>query len=193
VEPPEQPENDAQLLRRCQNGDEAALTLFMRRHQERVFRLACRMLNDASLADDATAAVFVKVWTKSRSWRGDASPGTWLYRLAVRTILDVQRSQRRWWRRFGALLSPRAFAPAARGAEEVDKADERAAAASRLRLALEELSPSDRALVHLYYDERNSVVEIAAIMGVSADALKMRLSRARRRVRDRVQEMSHDE
>jgi RNA polymerase sigma-70 factor (ECF subfamily) len=61
--------------------------------------------------------------------------------------------------------------------------DQQAAMARRLRQALAELTETDRALVHLYYFEQRDLAEIAHILGSSADALKTRLARARKRLR----------
>jgi len=163
-----------ELLRRCQQGDEAALALLVREYQERIFRLACRVTGDAALAEEATAQALLKIWTRARQWQGQARAATWIYRLAVRTVLDVQRAQRRWWRRWGhgLRLADRA-APAA-------APDERAA---RVHAALRQLNEADRALVHLYYFEEQSLAEIAVILGVPRDNLKMRLARARQRLK----------
>jgi RNA polymerase sigma-70 factor (ECF subfamily) len=177
------PNEDRRLLRLCQQGDEAALSELVRRYQDRVFRLACRMLGDASLAEEAATRTFVKVWAKCGTWRGEAAVATWLYRLAVRTALDVRRGQRRWWRRLVAAPPPTLADPRADVAGAVAADDERGAVARRLQAALRELSEADRALVHLFYFEQRSLAEIAEILGVSADALKMRLARARKRLR----------
>jgi RNA polymerase sigma-70 factor (ECF subfamily) len=141
------------------------------------------MLGDTSLAEDAAAATFVKLWTRCGSWRGESAVSTWLYRLAVRTALDVQRSQRRWWRRFVSAPAERLPDPRADVAGQAADLDEQAALARKLGRALGELTEPDRALVHLYYFEQRGLAEIAEILDCSADALKMRLARARKRLR----------
>lgn len=87
-----------ELLRRCQQGEETALDGLVRLDQQRIFHLACRVLGDAALAEEATAQTLVKIWSRCGQWRGQSAAGTWVYRIAVRTVLDVQRSQNRWWR-----------------------------------------------------------------------------------------------
>ncbi len=176
-------DDDRRLLRLCQQGDEAALSELVRRYQAPVFRLSWRMLGDASLAEEAASRTFVKLWTKCGGWRGESAVSTWLYRLAVRASLDVQRGQRRWWRRFVSALPESVADPQADVAGAAAERDERAAVARRLRQALDELPEADRALVHLYYFEQRGLAEIAEILDSSADALKMRLARARKRLR----------
>jgi RNA polymerase sigma-70 factor (ECF subfamily) len=168
-----------QLLRRCQQGDETALGEIVRRYQERIFRLAWRVSGDAALAEEATAQALLKIWDRAGQWRGEASAGTWIYRLAVRTVLDVQRSQRRWWRRWSGAVprvvrDPQHAPPAQLLAREQQE---------QIRLALAQLAENDRVLVHLYYFEERGLGEIEAILGVARETLKMRLSRARQKLR----------
>jgi RNA polymerase sigma-70 factor (ECF subfamily) len=141
------------------------------------------MLGDESLAEEAAAQTFVKLWSRCGTWRGESAVGTWLYRLAVRTALDVRRGQRRWWRRFVAAPAETWPDPAGDVASAAADRDQQAAMARRLRQALAELTETDRALVHLYYFEQRDLAEIAHILGSSADALKTRLARARKRLR----------
>jgi RNA polymerase sigma-70 factor (ECF subfamily) len=176
--------NDSdQLLRRCQRGDRAALTELIQLYQERIFRLACRVVTDAALAEEAAAQAFFKIWCRAGQWQGKSSAATWIYRVAVRTIFDVQRGQRRWWRRW-ANAWPR-FVPDQRPGpiEQAVQHDAAAARAARVHQALQQLPDTDRVLVHLYYFENHGLAEIEAIMGVARLTLKMRLARARQRLR----------
>jgi RNA polymerase sigma-70 factor (ECF subfamily) len=172
-----------QLLRRCQRGDEAALLEIVRRYQERIFRLAYRVLGDAVLAEEATASALVKVWSKSGQWRGQARAGTWIYRVAVRAVLDTRRGQVRWWRRWSSPLPPALVDLQPGPAEQALRQEEQEVSAARLLGALRQLSESDRVLIHLYYYESRPLAEIEAILGVARATLKMRLARARERLR----------
>jgi RNA polymerase sigma-70 factor (ECF subfamily) len=169
------------LLRRCQQGDRAALGELVRRFQDRLFRVAFRVLRDAARAEDAVADALAAVWVKCGSWRGDSAAGTWVYSVAYRVILDHARTRRRWWRLFRS-ETEEPQAPDATA--KVDERDRVRHLAERLDAALATLSPEDRALVHLHYFEEQSLAEIAAITGATRDALKMRLSRARAKLRD---------
>jgi RNA polymerase sigma-70 factor (ECF subfamily) len=176
-----------QALRDCQRGDVAALERLIAHFQQPVMRLAWRMTGDASLADEVAVEVFTKVWRKSRQWRGEAAASTWIYQLATRTALDLLRGRRRWWRR---LLRP-TWEGSEDGTDTSDLAERRDEAARRadaVARALSELSPEDRALVQLYYYEELPLAEIGAILGLKTDTLKMRLFRARKRLRETLTE-----
>jgi RNA polymerase sigma-70 factor, ECF subfamily len=170
---------DDDLLRRCQRGDSRALAELIARHQDQLFALAHRVLRDPARAEDAVADAFAAVWVRCASWRGDAAAGTWIHQVAYRVVLDHTRARRRWWRVFPRPAADSAPDPAA----ELADRDEQARAARRLDIALAGLTPDDRALVHLHYYEGRSLAEIGAVLGVTRDALKMRLSRVRDRLR----------
>ena len=176
-------EGDDELLRRCQRGDETALNALLRRYQDRIFRLACRVIADRALAGEATAQTLVKIWGRCGQWRGQSAAGTWIYRIAVRTVLDVQRSQSRWWRRWSRPITAEVcdFRP---GPEEESSSPGGIAAARTTGTApLQQLSDSDRVLMHLYYFESQTLGEIETILSVPKANLKMRLARARARLR----------
>lgn len=173
---------DEDLLTRCQRGDSTALGELIRRHQDRLFRIAFRVLHDPGRAEDAVADAFATIWFRCGTWRGEAAV-TWLQRVAYRVILDHARSRRRWWRIFGA-TEKEPTAAEKEPASALAERDEHAHRARRLEYAITTLAPEDRVLVHLHYFEEQSLVEIAAVLQVSRDTLKMRLSRARARLRE---------
>lgn len=176
-------EGDDELLRRCQRGDETALNALLRRYRERIFRLACRVIADRTLAGEATAQTLVKVWGRCGQWRGQSAAGTWIYRIAVRTVLDVQRSQNRWWRRWSRSITAEVCDCRPGPEEEASCREESRQREQRVQRALRQLSDNDRVLVHLYYFEGRTLGEIEVILRVPKANLKMRLARARARLR----------
>jgi RNA polymerase sigma-70 factor (ECF subfamily) len=173
---------DDDLLRRCQRGDATALSELIRRHQDRLFRVAVRVLRDPARAEDAVADAFAAVWFRCGSWRGEAA-ATWLHRVAYRVMLDHARARRRWWR----LFTP-AWASNEAAAEPGHDLDQQAYQSKRLEQAVATLTPEDRILIHLHYFEGQSLAAIAVVLRVSRDALKMRLSRARAHLREALGE-----
>ncbi len=188
----ESPVDDGQLLRRCRRGDDSALAELIRRYEQRVFRVAHRVAGDGALAEDATVEAFYKIWCKAGQWRGETSPETWIYRIAVRTTLDLQRGRRRWWKRkrLASSGSERGLAP--NPAEELIADEQRQYIVAELDRAIATLKEDDRILVHLYYFEQRSLAEIAGILDATRDALKMRLARARQRLRRVLEEIDND-
>jgi RNA polymerase sigma-70 factor (ECF subfamily) len=91
-------ENDAVDAVLAAAGDGHAFERLYRRHLGRIYSLARRMINPEE-ADDATQAVFIRVWEKLGTFRGESAFGTWLHHLAInvmlarRTTLGVERGR----------------------------------------------------------------------------------------------------
>lgn len=87
---------DEELLHRFLAGSERAFNDLVRRHEDRIFGLAVRMLGDRSEALDATQEAFISAFRQAKSFRGDSSFGTWLYRIAINSCKDHLRKRSRW-------------------------------------------------------------------------------------------------
>lgn len=163
------------LVRRAQAGDHEAYRALYEAYLPRIHGLAYRMCGDADLADDLVQAAFVRVYASLRSYRGDAPLGAWLHRVAVSVILNGLRSERRRRMREVPLDLAPSSEPAAPGGSELAIALER---------AMESLSEEARMVVILHDVEGYSHEEIASMMGIRAGASRVRLVRARARLKD---------
>ena len=83
----------AALVERARRGDAEALDALVVALQNDIYRLALRMTAHPEDAEDATQEVLIKVVTRLDSFRGEASVKTWAYRIAVRHVLDRQKSR----------------------------------------------------------------------------------------------------
>jgi RNA polymerase sigma-70 factor (ECF subfamily) len=79
--------NEAEAIRRAQNGDEAMFEHLYRLHSRRVFAICVRMVKDRSDAEDLTQETFLLLFRKIRTFRGESAFSTWLHRLAVNRVL----------------------------------------------------------------------------------------------------------
>lgn len=172
-----------EILRRCQNGGEDDCAVMARAFQVRIYRLALRMTGSEERAETATLAALYKIWTTARQWKGQCSAVTWIDRIAVRTVLDQIRADRRWWKRWQSIWPKQPADRHPTAEQEITKSEDRKQLAKRIDLALAELAPDDRALIHLYYFEERSNVELSAIFNISRDSVKMRLSRVRQKLK----------
>jgi len=147
-----------------------------RLHEGRVYGLCLRMTADPSLAEELTQEVFVKVWQKLGSFRGDSKFSTWLHQLAVNVVLSERRSSRRRSRHIVAdervlEFEPRP-APASPGAGR------------DLRRAIAGLPAGARAIFVLHDIEGYRHEEIARMTGRSTGTTKAQLHRARKLLRE---------
>lgn len=160
-----------ELIERALDGDEAARREVFDAHVDRVFQLAFRMTGDTALAEDITQDVFARVFDRLHQFRGDAPFSAWLHRVAATTILNALRSARRTRGREASLAEARHTAVRPGGIEP-DLRD-------RIRAALASLPKALRMIVIMFDIEGYSHDEIAAELGITSGASRVRLSRAR--------------
>lgn len=79
---------------RRQAGSDLSFERLYEMYRGRVFSTACRMLSNRADAEDVTQDVFVKVFKKLKSFRGESAVSTWIYRIAVNACLDFRRRRR---------------------------------------------------------------------------------------------------
>ena len=80
-------ERVAELVRKAQQGDEAAFEQLYEAHKRRVFSLCLRMIGDPSRAEDLSQQAFLQLFRKIGSFRGQSAFSTWLHRLVVNVVL----------------------------------------------------------------------------------------------------------
>ncbi|MEP6778283.1 MAG: RNA polymerase sigma factor [Gemmatimonadaceae bacterium] len=74
------------------SGNRAAFERLYRAHTQRVYSICMRMVSDRNKAEELTQDVFVRVWQKLPTFRGDSAVSTWLHRVAVNVVLTQQKS-----------------------------------------------------------------------------------------------------
>ena len=172
-------ERDGALLSRLRRGDERAFTELIRRHQDRVFDLAYRMLGDRQEAEDLSQEIFVAVHRGLKGFRGDAKLSTWIFRVAKNHCLNrlVYLKRHGGGRTQGLDEGPEpAVDPAtARPDRQLERRERRAI----LERALSELDEAQRMIVVLRDIEGLDYEEIAAVLDEPVGTVKSRLLRAR--------------
>jgi len=161
---------DADLVSRAQAGQLDAFEELVRRHRLATYRVALRMLGDASDAEDATQDAFVQAWRNLGGFRADAAFPTWMYRIVTNRCLNMLRARRRT-----EPLPDDREAPATRP----DRIAEARWQVQDLKLAILRLTPEQRAPLVLRELQGCSYEEIAEALDVSISAVKSRLHRAR--------------
>ncbi len=166
--------------------DEAKLRELYESQRTSIRRYVARLVGEAD-ADDLTQVVFVKAHRGLRSFRGDAKPWTWLYRIATRCALDRLRSPAgREARARGRRTDPEAEAALGECAGPAPSAEAetvRKAMSACIDDLLRNLPDGYRTALVLSHFEGLADREVAAVLGVSLGAAKIRLHRARERLR----------
>jgi RNA polymerase sigma-70 factor (ECF subfamily) len=166
------------------------------RHQDRVFNLCYRLLGDYEEAGDCAQEVFVKVFRSLQQFKFHARFSTWVYAIAVNTCKNRLKSpQYRVWKKMLRLDPPAAAQDAAGILEIADPAPSPLAQLvtreqdQRLQKAIDRLPQEAKAIVILRDVEGLSYEEIAEITGYHLGTVKSKLARARRQLREWLQEI----
>ena len=80
-------ETDLELVKRAQEGDAEAFAALFHAHKGRVYSICLRMTNNTAQAEDLTQDAFLQVFRKLDTFKGNSALSTWLYRIAVNTVL----------------------------------------------------------------------------------------------------------
>jgi RNA polymerase sigma-70 factor, ECF subfamily len=157
---------------------ERAFDRLYEQHAGRVYGLCLRMSGDPAEAETLTQDVFVRVWTRLESFRGESAFGSWLYRLAVNVVLETRRSEARRAARDRLAAGP-GPEPAARRAPVDERLD--------LERAIATLPRKARLVLLLHDVEGYPQAEIAEMTGIAVGTVKSQLHRARRLLRERLE------
>lgn len=164
---------DQVLIDRFLAGDRQAFDELMRRHEDRIFGLALRVLGDREDALEAVQETFLTVFRKVRQFSGRSAFSTWLYRVAMNTCYDALRKAKR-----------RRTVPANELTDPPDPSAQDALGAAEVRpdlvAALDRLPADFRSAVVLVDLEDRSLEDAAAILGVPIGTVKSRVFRGRR-------------
>lgn len=165
------------LLEACRRGDAGAFEELVEQTRRQVYTLAYRLVGDRHEAEDVAQDAYLRVFRSLRGFRQEASFETWLYRIVTNAAFTHLRRRGR----FGAVL--------AEGQEQaVEEPEVRPVEAAldrdEVRRALQGLTLGARTVVVLKDVYGLSCQEIADEMGLSEAAVKVRLHRARKRLKE---------
>jgi RNA polymerase sigma factor (sigma-70 family) len=180
------PGEDADLMRRVQSGDEAALGALMQRWELSVKAVIGRIVLNASEAEELAQETFVRVWQQREKYRADAPFRPWVFAIAV----NLARNRLRWWKRRPVVaLEAWTEVPAddAIGGERGTRGLERAERAQAVSDAIARLPTDLREAIVLSEYEQMSHAEIAEAVGATSKAVENRVARAREKLRVALQ------
>jgi RNA polymerase sigma-70 factor (ECF subfamily) len=172
-----------ELVDAARDGDSEAFEELVRRTHADTYALARRLVSDDDDARDVVQEAYLRAFRSIKRFRGDAQFTTWLYRITANcasTHLGKRRRHRH------DELDEEVAVPDPRPEHDPTLAADGSMLRDRLEVAIEELPPRLRAVVVLrdIYDLNHA--EIADELGISESAAKVRLHRARRRLRAQV-------
>lgn len=179
-------DTDVVLAQKSAAGDTAAFEELYRRHFRRVYALCLRMTTDPTLAEDLTQDVFIQLFNKIGSFRGESAFTTWLHRMTVNQVLMYFRKRSTK----SELTSGDDETP-----DQIVKGTENPGAmpiVDRIALenAVQQLPPGYRTVFVLHDVEGYEHEEIARMLGVAEGTSKSQLHKARLKLRGLIRQQA---
>lgn len=182
--------DEASKVARAQDKDPEAFEELILAYQDKLFRLALRMLNDRGQAEDVVQDVLLATWGQLPMLRDVNTFGGWIYKLATNRCLDILRKRSTHPEDITDPQDIRSASDVARAGNSAEfdpvETTEHQFRAQSLTETLTTLSPEQRACWLLREIHGRSYAEIGAILNIPTTAVRGRLSRARHEISERM-------
>lgn len=166
-----EPIDETILLERARAGDQEAFAELLHPYRDRTWSVCIRVTGNQADAEDALQNALIAAWRNLSKFQGRSKFGTWLYRIAMNAANSLVRSRRE------TSVDMSGWEHLAKEVNDIDRVPEQDA----LRQAIDSLAPEFREALVLREIGQLSYAEIAEHSGVGIQTVKSRISRARRR------------
>jgi len=177
--------SDAELIEQTLTGNQAAYAELVKRHQRFVFTLAMRYAKVREDAEEIAQDCFIKAYRSLASFKGQAKFSTWLYSIVYTTAMTFLRKKRVDTESIDDENNYVQIENQA-SAYDVNNAENRSRS-FYLDQAIAQLLPDDSAIITLFYKGEQSLEEIAQAMGMETNTVKVKLFRARQRLKEKLE------
>jgi RNA polymerase sigma-70 factor, ECF subfamily len=178
-------QEDTQLVKASQQGDQDAFAALVSLHQRRVFNMVLRMLQDYEEASEITQEAFLAAWLGLPSFRGEARFSTWLYRIAYHCALK-QLERRKRERFLQAAIEAEQILEEVNKQKQAEDILELRTRKAIVREQLEKLPAKYRSVLILRHLQEMTYEEIADILTIPFGTIKTHLFRARHLLKERL-------
>ena len=172
------------MVARAAIGDEVAFARIVAAHHDDMVRVSFVVCGDVTLAQEAVASAWPKVWAKLGTVRDPARLRPWLVSVAANEAKQLARSRNRRWVREVAIDDTTEAAAAAASRSSADPGNR--TAELDLANALTTLDPNDRILIALRYAAGLTSDEIGRVIGMTGGGVRARLARLLNRLREEL-------
>jgi RNA polymerase sigma-70 factor, ECF subfamily len=177
--------SDSEIISLVLKGEHNAYASLVERYKSYVFTLTLRFIKNREDAEEVSQDIFVKAYRSLADFKGTAKFSTWLYTIVNTTCITFLRKKRLNVR---SLDDERTF-------EVADSQDsgfranqvEQKSRLNMVNRAIAMLSPDDAEIITLFYKNEQSLEEIGQILGVEVNTAKVRLHRARTRLKEKME------
>lgn len=186
-----EPKSDTDIIRACQEGDQAAYSTLVTRYQERAFWVAYNMLGNAEEARDAAQEAFLRVYRAIDRFDFNMNFYTWLYRIVTNLSIDRLRKLKK--NKAVAIAGLEESIKDPSGENRPSHQLEQDETKELVRKVLERLPDKYKSILVLRDIEGHSCKEIASITGASHATVRWRLHTARKLFKESWERMMKGE
>jgi RNA polymerase sigma-70 factor (ECF subfamily) len=177
--------NDNEIISQVLAGDHQAYAGLVNRYQNYVFTLTLRMVKNREDAEEVAQDVFIKAYKYLADFRGASKFTTWLYTIVNNTCISFLRKKKL---DIHSLDNEKVFEAAdnqdsGMRANQVEQKSKLAMVTNAIAM----LNPDDAAVITLFYKSEQSLEEIALILNIETNTAKVRLHRARTRLKEKME------
>lgn len=177
--------SDIELIEQTLAGNQFAYADLVKRHQRFVFTLAMRFAKSREDAEEIAQDCFVKAYRSLGSFQGQSRFSTWLYSIVYTTAMTFLRKKRL---DTDSIDDEGTFVQVESHASAFDTNNvENKSRSFYLNQAIEQLLPDDATIITLFYKGEQSLEEIAQTMGIETNTVKVKLFRARQRLKEKLE------
>ena len=182
---------DNEIISRVLKGEQNAYAELVNRYQAYVFTLVLRMIKSRENAEEVAQDVFIKAYRSLADFRGESKFSTWLYTIANTTSITFLRKKKL---DVHSLDNEKVF-------EVADSKDsgfranlvEQKSRVNMVNEAIAMLSPDDAEIITLFYKAEQNLEEISRILRLETNTVKVRLHRARTRLKEKMEKNFSEE
>jgi RNA polymerase sigma factor (sigma-70 family) len=182
---------DTEIISRVLHGEQAVFSQAVERYQNYVFTLVLRFVENREDAEEIAQDVFIKAYRSLADFRGESKFSTWLFTITRTTCISFLRKKK---------LTTRSLDNENTGLQVENKESgfraniiEQKSRHNMLNEAIRMLGPDDGQVLNLFYKGEQTLDEIGKIMGLEPKTVKVKLHRARQRLKDKMEKyFSHE-
>lgn len=183
--------SDTELIESVLKGNRMAYAELIKRHQRYVFTLALRFVKRREEAEEIAQDVFIKAFNALKDFQGTAKFSTWLYRITFNTAMVYNRKKKL----DVVSVDDEAYGYSAVNeiATEADYDFDNKSKSVYLNKAINSLPADDATVITLFYQHEQSLDEIALVMNIEPNNAKVKLHRARLRLKEKLERLLKEE
>ena len=177
--------SDIELIEQTLGGNQAAYADLVKRHQRFVFTLALRFSKNREDAEEIAQDCFIKAYRSLSAFQRQSKFSTWLYSIVYTTSMTFLRKKRI---NTDSIDDENTYIQLENSSSlhDVNSAENKSRS-YYLNQAITQLMPDDAAIITLFYMGEQSLDEIGKTLGIEANTVKVKLFRARQRLKERLE------